>query len=130
MIRGLKPTILVLRSRCLNPLPHTAILQQTSFRKIFAGAISSFVTMFSNVVCCSRHKNEYLWSKGLTVSLLLPFLINVNRMDKFEWSTKINFSLYMKENLELKFILKKNSAYKEVWYVRKSIYFICRQCCL
>ena len=30
-----------------------------------AGAISSFVTMFSNVVCCSRRKNEYLWSKGL-----------------------------------------------------------------
>ena len=21
--------------------------------------------MFSNVVCCSRHKNKYLWSKGL-----------------------------------------------------------------
>ena len=32
------------------------------------GAISSFVTMFSNVICCSRRKNEYLWSKGLIVS--------------------------------------------------------------
>ena len=30
-----------------------------------AGAISFFVTMFSNVVSCSRRKNEYLWSKGL-----------------------------------------------------------------
>ena len=29
------------------------------------GAFSSFVTMFSNVVCRSRRKNEYLWNKGL-----------------------------------------------------------------
>ena len=28
-----------------------------------AGAIPSFVTMFSN--CCSRRKNEYIWGKGL-----------------------------------------------------------------
>ena len=60
----------------VNPFPHTAILQQTTFRKILnvhsternehfssfenivekeeiapAGAVSSFVTLFSNVVC-------------------------------------------------------------------------------
>ena len=63
----------------INPYPHKAILQQMTFRKILnvqhvehflswkpAGAISSFAIMFSNVVCCSRRKNEHLWSKGLT----------------------------------------------------------------
>ena len=74
-------------SRGLNdnyPFPHTAILQQTTFRKIlnvhsaernehffklesFENIVAkdSLVTMFSSVVCCSRHKNDYLWSKGL-----------------------------------------------------------------
>ena len=72
---------LVLIKCCIKPFPHTAISQQT-FRKILnvhseernehffklesfenivaneeiapAGAIFSSVTMFSNVVCCSR----------------------------------------------------------------------------
>ena len=30
-----------------------------------AGAIPSFLTIFSNVVCCSRRKNQYVWSKGV-----------------------------------------------------------------
>ena len=29
--------------------------------------IVTFVTMFSHVICCSRRKNEYLWSKGLMI---------------------------------------------------------------
>ena len=63
--------------------PHTAILQQTTFRKKVGklwkhcgkGAISSSVTMFSNVVCCSRHKKEYLWSKGLTIHGICQLLV-------------------------------------------------------
>ena len=70
------------RLTAINPFAHTAILQQVTFRKILnvhsAGRnehffklesfenIVAIVTMFSNVVCCSRRKNEYLWSKGLS----------------------------------------------------------------
>ena len=36
------------------------------FQMMSAGAISSFATMFSNDVCCSKCKNKYLWNKGLT----------------------------------------------------------------
>ena len=42
-----------------------------------AGAISSFVTMFSNVVCSSRHKNKYLWSKGLIQNWLFIFRLTM-----------------------------------------------------
>ena len=47
------------------------------------GAISSFVTIFSNVVCCSRCKHEYLWSKGLKgynyqeYAVFIQFKVNV-----------------------------------------------------
>ena len=67
----------------VNPFPNTAILQQMTFRKILNVHSAErnehfleswkalkklwqcFVTMFSNVVCYSRHKNNYLWSKWL-----------------------------------------------------------------
>ena len=58
-----------------NPFPHTAILQQTTFRKILNVhspernehffKLKIFENIVEHVVCCSICKNEYLWSKGL-----------------------------------------------------------------
>ena len=31
--------------------------------------------MISNVICCSRRKNEYLWSKGLNYNIQTVFLL-------------------------------------------------------
>ena len=54
-----------------------------------AGTISSFVTMFSNAVCCSRSKNEYLWCKGLIVPPLHYFGFKVQ-----SGSLKVNITIY------------------------------------
>ena len=60
-----------------------------------AGAISSFVTMFSNVVCYSRCKNKYLWSKGLKL---------MKRLHVIHWQTDPNKCFLTNQDFQKKII--------------------------
>ena len=87
----------------VNPFPHTTIMQQTTLktygqdyvisfilmesliikrsrtncgerRNCSFGAISSFVTMFSKVVCCRCQKASVCW-KGLKMTMMAHYFI-------------------------------------------------------
>ena len=44
-------------------------------QNLIGGTTGIRIRMFSNIVCCSRRENEYLWSKGLkNLQLILSAL--------------------------------------------------------
>ena len=71
--------------------------------------LECFENIVANVVCCSRRKNEYLWSKVLYGIIHLPFLeLSIIIFRDYQDENKINLRLVRQQ-------------YRACWFVQSDL---------